>query len=239
MKTRTRFVTAWVIAALLVGVFAVAGCTPDADTDAAEPAATGESTTQTEQPQATEPAATNSQGETLYTPEYKPNGTETATLETSKGTIVIELFGKDAPIHVGNFVELSEKGFYDDTKFHRYEPGFVVQGGDPQTRELDSAGVIKAVEMGNPPLGTGGPGYVIRGEFDPSVNPNKHVVGAVGMARTNDPDSAGSQFYFALDPLTMLDGQYTVFGAVTEGLDVMKELRVGDTIKSIKISGSN
>lgn len=172
----------------------------------------------------------------MYTPEYQPTGGEIATIETSKGTIVVELFGKDAPVHVGNFVELVEKGFYDDTKFHRYEPGFVIQGGDPQTRELSKDEVVSAVTSGNPPLGTGGPGHVIKGEFDPSKNPNKHIKGALGMARTNDPDSAGSQFYFALEPLGMLDGQYTVFGVITEGMDVMADLRVGDTIESIKIS---
>jgi peptidyl-prolyl cis-trans isomerase B (cyclophilin B) len=237
LKTRTHIALALLLALALVASIGLIGCTPDESSDSAtseaqDPAAdTNESQT--------ESTATNSEGVILYTPEYKPNGAETATFETSRGKIVVELYGEDAPIHVGNFIELSNKGFYDDTKFHRYEPGFVVQGGDPQTADLDSAAVVQATQTGNPPLGTGGPGYVIQGEFDPSINPNKHVVGALGMARTNDPDSAGSQFYFALQPLTMLDGQYTVFGVVTEGLDVMQELRIGDTIKSVKISGAN
>ena len=175
----------------------------------------------------------------MYTPAYVPNGNETATFKTSKGVIVVKLFGKDAPIHVGNFVELARKGFYDNTKFHRYEPGFVVQGGDPQTQSLTSEQVQQAVKTGNPPLGTGGPGHVIKGEFDPAVNPNKHVKGALGMARTNDPDSAGSQFYFALEPLAALDGQYTVFGTITQGQDVADQLRVGDTIESITIDNAN
>ena len=123
----------------------------------------------------------------MYTPAYVPNGNETATFKTSKGVIVVKLFGQDAPIHVGNFVELARKGFYDKTKFHRYEPGFVIQGGDPQTQGLTSEQVQQAVQTGNPPLGTGGPGYVIKGEFDPAVNPNKHVKGALGMARTQRP----------------------------------------------------
>jgi peptidyl-prolyl cis-trans isomerase B (cyclophilin B) len=80
---------------------------------------------------------------------------------------------------------------------------------------------------------------VIKGEFDPAVNPNKHVQGALGMARTNDPDSAGSQFYFALEPLPALDGQYTVFGAITQGQDVADQLRVGDTIESVTIDNAN
>lgn len=200
---------------------------------------TSASSGQSEAPSATEPAeqpATNSEGDTLYTPEYKPTGDEIATFETSKGTIVVQLFGTDAPVHVGNFVELAEKGYFDGTRFHRYEPGFVIQGGDPQTRGLTKDEVVSALSSGNPPLGTGGPGHVIKGEFDPAVNPNKHVTGALGMARTNDPDSAGSQFYFAIEPLPMLDGQYTVFGVITEGMDVMTDLRVGDSIESIKIS---
>jgi len=194
------------------------------------------------QPAAQQPATdqpTNSQGETLYTPAYTPNGKETATIKTSKGVIVVELFGKDAPVHVGNFVELSQKGFYDKTKFHRYEPGFVIQGGDPQTQSLSSDQVVQALQTVNPPLGTGGPVYAIKGEFDPATNPNKHTKGALGMARTNDPDSAGSQFYIALEPLPMLDGAYTVFGTVTEGMDVVEKLRVGDEIESVTIDGVN
>ncbi len=223
------------MALLVAGAFAVSGCS-----SAEQPATTKPAS---EQPaadtQPVEQPATNSQGETLYTPAYVPNGNETATFKTSKGVVVVKLFGKDAPIHVGNFVELVRKGFYDKTKFHRYEPGFVVQGGDPQTQSLTSEQVEQAVKTGNPPLGTGGPGYVIKGEFDPSVNPNKHVKGALGMARTNDPDSAGSQFYFALEPLAALDGQYTVFGTITQGQDVADQLRVGDTIESVTIDNAN
>jgi peptidyl-prolyl cis-trans isomerase B (cyclophilin B) len=187
-----------------------------------------------------EPSGTaiESQGDTLYTPAYKPNGRETATIKTSKGDVVVELYGADAPVHVGNFVELAEKGFYDDTKFHRYEPGFVVQGGDPQTRQLTPQQVLDAIATGNPPLGTGGPGYVIKGEFDPRTNPHTHTAGALGMARAQAPDSAGSQFYFALEPLPMLDGSYTVFGSVVEGLDVVRALRLGDTIESVTISNT-
>jgi len=237
VKIRTRICLALFLVVLMSAALLAGGCSGEN----AEPS-TSDSQEQavpdTADAEADEPI-TNSEGATLYTPEYQPTGTETATFETSKGTIVVKLYGKDAPLHVGNFVELAQKGFYDETKFHRYEPGFVIQGGDPQTTDLDSNAVVQAVQTGNPPLGTGGPGYVIKGEFDPKVNPNKHVVGALGMARTGDPDSAGSQFYLALQPLTMLDGQYTVFGVVTEGLDVMQDLRVGDAIKSVKISGAN
>ncbi len=235
MNTRTRALLVVLSALLVAGAFAITGCSAGEQPVAEQPAPEQPAT---EQPAAEAPA-TNSQGETLYTPEYQPNGTETATIKTSKGTIVVKLFGKDAPIHVGNFVELAKKGFYDNTKYHRYEKGFVIQGGDPQTRDLTSEQVQQAVTNGNPPLGTGGPGYVIKGEFDPSVNPQKHVKGALGMARTNDPDSAGSQFYFALEPLPMLDGQYTVFGVITEGQGVADDLRVGDTIESVTIANAD
>ena len=98
----------------------------------------------------------------LYTPEYVPNGNEIAVITTSKGVIRVQLAGNDAPIHVGNFVELAQKGFYDNLKFHRYVEDFVIQGGCPNTRPLDSAQVAEAA--GNPfaGLGTGGPGYCIQ-----------------------------------------------------------------------------
>lgn len=173
----------------------------------------------------------------LYTPEYKPNGHEVAVVKTSQGTIRVELDGKNAPIHVGNFVELAQKGFYDNLKFHRYVPDFVIQGGDPNTRDLDSE-QVKAAE-GNPfaGLGTGGPGYTIKAEF--STNPNnKHLDGTLAMARSQDPDSAGSQFYFCLGPQPFLDSGYTVFGQTVEGLDVIANLRVGDVIEAITIENA-
>jgi peptidyl-prolyl cis-trans isomerase B (cyclophilin B) len=129
------------------------------------------------------------------------------------GEIKFDFFPEDAPKTVENFVTLAGKGFYDGLTFHRVEPGFVVQGGDPQ---------------GN---GMGGPGYKIKAEF----NKQKHVRGAVAMARSNDPDSAGSQFYIVLAPANFLDGKYTVFGMVTSGMDVVDKIRVGDKMKSVKI----
>jgi peptidyl-prolyl cis-trans isomerase B (cyclophilin B) len=129
------------------------------------------------------------------------------------GEIKFDFFPEDAPKTVENFVTLAQKGFYDGLTFHRVEPGFVVQGGDPQ---------------GN---GMGGPGYKIKAEF----NKQKHVRGAVAMARSNDPDSAGSQFYIVLAPANFLDGKYTVFGMVTSGMDVVDKVRVGDKMKSVKI----
>ncbi len=170
----------------------------------------------------------------LYTPEYSPNGNEVAVFNTSKGRIRVKLAGKDAPIHVANFVELADKGFYNGVKFHRYVPGFVIQGGDPQTVDATSEEVINSVQSGRSVFGTGGPGYSIKEEF--TTNPhNEHNDGTLAMARSSNPDSAGSQFYFCLGAQPMLDSGYTVFGDTIEGLDVIGQLRVGDVIESIEI----
>ncbi|HKZ08354.1 MAG TPA: peptidylprolyl isomerase [Methylomirabilota bacterium] len=139
---------------------------------------------------------------------------QTAVITMEKGgDIVIEFYPNDAPKTVENFVKLANKGFYNGVTFHRREEGFVIQGGDPK---------------GN---GTGGPGYTIPAEF----NKQKHVRGAVAMARTQDPNSAGSQFYICLAPANFLDGQYTVFGIVTKGMEVVDKVKVGDKMKTVKI----
>ena len=130
-------------------------------------------------------------------------------LETVKGTIEFETYPEEAPKTVERIVELVKKGFYDGLTFHRIEPGFVIQGGDPKGD------------------GTGGPGYKIKAEF----NKNQHVRGAVAMARSNDPDSAGSQFYIVLAPAHFLDGKYTVFGKVLKGMDVVNKIQKGDVLK--------
>ncbi len=141
------------------------------------------------------------------------------TWETPKGTIEAELWPEIAPITVNSFVFLARKGFYDGLTFHRVEPGFVVQGGDPD---------------GN---GTGGPGYEIRGEFN-SDNPVPHSAGSLAMARSSDPDSAGSQFYFVLESgkAMHLDGQYAVFGQVTQGMDVVRQLAIGDVMTKVTVT---
>lgn len=170
----------------------------------------------------------------IYTPEYKPTGDEIAVINTSKGTIKVQLAGKDAPIHVGNFVELADKGFYENLKFHRYVPGFVIQGGCPNTRDFTPEQVADAAKGGYSNFGTGGPGYSIREEF--TTNPNNvHEDGALAMARSSNPNSAGSQFYFCLGAQPMLDSGYTVFGQTIEGRDVIEQLRAGDVIESIEI----
>lgn len=170
----------------------------------------------------------------LYTPSYQVEGDEEAVIETSQGTIRVKLDGAGAPLHVANFCELAEAGFYDGLKFHRYVPGFVIQGGCPNTRDMSREDVAagKVGPDGRP--GTGGPGYRIKAEF--ATNPrNSHVDGALAMARSQHPDSAGSQFYFCLGPQHNLDAGYTVFGTTVEGLEVERALRAGDEIVHIQI----
>ena len=173
-------------------------------------------------------------GDRLYTPEYKVVGDEVATLRTSRGTIRVRLDGAGAPIHVANFCELATSGFYDGLKFHRYVPGFVIQGGDPNTRNMTPADVAAGRRGPQGMPGTGGPGYRIREEYTCNPN-NSHDDGALAMARSQDPNSAGSQFYFCLGPQHGLDSGYTVFGKTIEGKDVIASLRAGDEIESVTI----
>ncbi len=155
----------------------------------------------------------------LHEPTYTCTGDEVAVITTPKGVIKFTFFCKDAPTHAAAFVELAEKGFYDGTTFHRVEPGFVIQGGDPFSRDGGGA------------AGTGGPGYYLGAEF----NERPHVDGTVAMARAASPDSAGSQFYICLGRHTFLDHNYTVFGQVTEGLDVVHAIERGDVMESVTI----
>jgi cyclophilin family peptidyl-prolyl cis-trans isomerase len=133
-------------------------------------------------------------------------GDEVAILQTNLGRIVVRFFPDVAPGHVQNFKDLAAKGFYDGTKFHRVIPGFMIQGGDPNSKSDDRSR-----------HGTGGPGYQIKAEF----NAVKHHKGILSMARSSDPDSAGSQFFIMVAPSSHLDGQYTAFGEVVEGIDVV------------------
>ena len=146
-----------------------------------------------------------------------PTKTYRAIIETSKGKIEMDLYPQDAPQHVNNFVFLARQGFFDGLTFHRYEPGFVIQGGDPLGK------------------GTGGPGYTIPPEIKRS-----HPAGAVAMARRGGPaettPSSGSQFYITLDATPNLDGGYTSFGQVTpESMPVVMEIRAGDVMNKVTI----
>jgi peptidyl-prolyl cis-trans isomerase B (cyclophilin B) len=141
--------------------------------------------------------------------------TQTAVITLENGNeIHLEFFPQDAPKTVENFVTLAKKGFYNGLTFHRVVPGFVVQGGCPKG------------------TGTGGPGYTIPAEF----NANKHVRGSLAMARSQHPDSAGSQFYITYGAQPNLDNNYTVFGRVTSGMEHVDRIRQGDRMKSVTIS---
>jgi cyclophilin family peptidyl-prolyl cis-trans isomerase len=140
------------------------------------------------------------------------------------GQVTIELWPDVAPNHVKNFVDLTKQGFYDGQRVHRVEPKFVVQFGDPQSKDKP---------MDAPGMGSGGPGYTIKAEF----NKRPFDRGVLGMARTSDPDSGGSQVYLMLGEAHFLNGQYTAFGRVAKGMDVVDKIKVGDRIKSIKVVG--
>ncbi len=157
-----------------------------------------------------------------------PERTYTATIHTEKGDIVLELFAKDTPITTNNFVFLSCKGFYDGLTFHRVIPGFMAQGGDPTG------------------TGAGGPGYTIPDEQDAA---SFDAPGMLSMGRSSLPNSAGSQFFITYSPQTHLDRDFTVFGRVTEGMEVLEQLtprdpeqapraEPGDVIRSITIEES-
>ena len=141
-----------------------------------------------------------------------------AVIETNLGTIVIQLFPDVAPGHVENFVKLAQDGFYDGTTFHRVIPGFMIQGGDPNSKDDDRSND-----------GQGGPGYTINAEF----NDKPHKRGILSMARAQDPNSAGSQFFIVVADSNFLDGQYTVFGEVIEGMEV------ADKIVSVEKDGND
>ncbi|MCL7476403.1 MAG: peptidylprolyl isomerase [Methanosarcinales archaeon] len=152
---------------------------------------------------------------TACTESQESGSSRVATLETSKGVIKFELYEDKAPISTSNFIELAQSGFYDGLVFHRVVPGFVIQTGDPTA------------------TGTGGSDKTIPLEIHPDL---RHTLGAVGMARSSNPNSATSQFYITLAPQPGLDGSYAVFGQVIEGQDVASLIQQGDTMIKVTIS---
>jgi peptidyl-prolyl cis-trans isomerase B (cyclophilin B) len=137
-----------------------------------------------------------------------------ATVETNVGVFKFELYEQRAPITTKNFIELAGSKFYDGLTFHRYEPGFVIQGGDPEG------------------TGMGGSDKTIPLEIHPEL---RHVKGAVAMARSQDPNSASSQWYITLEQVDFLDDNYAVFGKVIEGMDVVLKLRAGDKMEKVTL----
>ena len=152
---------------------------------------------------------------------------KSATIETTRGTIRITLFEKDAPKTVANFEDLAKKGFYDGTAFHRVIPNFMVQGGDPLSKK-----------PGDPRVGTGGPGYKIKCET--AGNKRTHEVGALSMAHAGK-DTGGSQFFMVLSESNTrhLNGVHTVFGKIVKGLEHMKEIKQSDVMNKVRVADAS
>jgi peptidyl-prolyl cis-trans isomerase B (cyclophilin B) len=147
---------------------------------------------------------------------------KTATILTSKGAITAELFDTEVPNTVANFEKLANSEFYDGTRFHRVIRDFMIQGGDPLSREAS-----------NPRVGSGGPGYKIKCETD--RNTHKHVAGMLSMAHAGK-DTGGSQFFICHGAQRHLDGVHTVFGQVTQGMDVVNKIERNDVVNSIRVA---
>ncbi len=239
MQTKIRN---WLLPTLAVAIFAIVGCNPQAtsaptDSPSASPSATA-SVPAVPTPQATNPPRLQGKATVMMTVKGSP--------------ITIEVNGTDAPITAGNFVDLVDKKVYDGLVFHRVvrEPQpFVVQGGDPQGKspnfpleQLGTGGYIdpatgqpRNIPLEIKPDKASDP--IVYSKTLESKNPKlKHTRGAVAMARSGDPDSASSQFYFALADLQFLDGDYAVFGVVTQGMEVVDKIQQGDRIDSAKVT---
>lgn len=157
--------------------------------------------------------AANAQDLTIGDKTSMENQKEYVKIETDYGNVYFEFFEHDAPKHVEAFKKLTNEGFYNGLVFHRVVPDFVAQTGDPTG------------------TGTGGPGYNLKAEF----NSKPHIRGAIGMARAQHPDSAGSQFYFVLKDARFLDHEYTVFGQVVKGMEVVDQITQGDKMNNVSI----
>jgi len=155
------------------------------------------------------PAQAQMKDKKFTSEEIKKMSETKAIIETKLGNIEVKFFPEVAPIHVNNFTELAKKGFYDGTTFHRVIPNFMIQGGDPNTKNPDRS-----------KHGMGGPGYTIKAEF----NDKPHKRGILSMARAADPNSAGSQFFICVANAPFLDGKYSAFGEVTSGMEVADKI---------------
>ena len=155
--------------------------------------------------------------------------TRTATIETNRGTLTAELYDKEAPNTVANFEKLANEGYDDGIKFHRVIPDFVVQGGDPLSRDLPE---------GDRRIGTGGPGYKI--DCETNGNPHRHEVGSLSMAHAGK-NTGGSQFFIVLSEgnTRHLNGVHTVFGKIKDGIDIIKTIQQNDTMTKVRVSDSS
>ncbi len=240
------------VALLIIGALSLGGCTKNTVSSTTSPTATTTSTSET-----TTSTTTKTISESIPGIKGLPllNGKATVVMTVKGSPITIEVDGINAPITAGNFVDLVQKGVYDGLAFHRVirdpQP-FVAQGGDPQSKDrafsvdkLGTGGYIdpktgseRLIPLEIKPKGEASPIY---GKTLESAGVNKppelqHKQGAIAMARSQMPDSASSQFYFALADLSFLDGSYAVFGHVTEGFDVVNKIQQGDRIDSAKVT---
>ncbi len=176
----------------------------------------------------------------IYTPRYIPNGKEMAVISTSKGFIRVKLDGKYAPITSGNFIELARRSFYDMLKFHAYKADSMIIGGCPYTRNLTPVQVEHAVDgkIGGINPGTGDARYAIKDEFV-GKKYNHLKLGSICMYNNQKPQTGSCQFFFSLGVQPKLDDKYTVFGRVTDGIETVLSLRVGDVILGIEIKGAD
>ena len=223
MKSRQIVVPALILA-LVVAALAIGGCGVSEKKDTR-----GESKST---PSRSQPSAAPSSSDQQLGPDGRPVKTLAdfpdgqdganvqAVIKTDKGDIVLNLFPEVAPVTVASFLHLARTGFYDGTTFHRVVPGFVIQGGDPLSKDPNSSDV-----------GTGGPGYCL--PLEPGSRP--HLTGTLAMARSQNRNSGGSQFYICLGDQPSLDGQYTVFGEVVSGMEVVNQVVQGDVIRSITV----
>jgi peptidyl-prolyl cis-trans isomerase B (cyclophilin B) len=192
--------------ALTMLCFACAPANKEASTPQNDTSLTATSSAETSAPPADAPEPATKAKENRPMTDYKD---KVAELHTSAGEIDIRFFPDVAPNHVKNFIDLAQKGFYNGTKFHRIIPGFMIQGGDPNTKAGDTSS-----------WGIGGSGKNVSAEF----NTISHKRGIVSMARAQDPNSASSQFFIVVKDSPFLDRQYTVFGQVTKGMDVADKI---------------
>lgn len=209
------------VGAMALTVLTIAGC---ADSGGGQ-----ESRSESSQPPSTAPPPqaqkeVGPDGRPVKTLEDFPNDQDGAEVEavitTDKGQIVLRFFPDVAPVTVASFLNRARSGFYDGTTFHRVEPDFVIQGGDPKSRDPNATDV-----------GTGGPGYYLPAEF----NERPHETGTLSMARSQSPNSGGSQFFICLAPQPTLDDEYTVFGETVSGMEVVQSITPGDVIRRIEI----
>jgi len=223
MNRRFSIVLA-VVLVLAVTAIAIGGCGVKKESNQSKsstPATAPASSSPSSSPQS---AVLGPDGKPLKTLADFPDGQDgadvQAVIKTDKGDIVLRFFPDSAPVTVASFIHLARTGFYNGTTFHRVVPGFVIQGGDLKSKDPNAQDV-----------GTGGPGYNI--PLEASNRP--HVTGTLSMARSNDPNSGGSQFFICLGDQPSLNGQYTVFGEVVSGQDVVNKIAQGDVMRSVTI----